>query len=127
MISIEYVNKGKMYLGKDAGDGSVDLYYDSALVARNIISNSMSATADGRAVIFAYQVSDENGDRQLALYDGEVVKDIGSCVGENYCAVSEKEIYFMQYSDAGFDLIKYNGRKVKTSLEDIDNYYYLFY
>lgn len=127
VISIEYVNKGKMYLGKDAGDGSVDLYYDSALVARNIIPNSMSVTADGRAVIFAYQVSDENGDRQLALYDGEVVKDIGSCVGENYCAVSEKEIYFMQYSDAGFDLMKYNGRKVKTSLEDIDNYYYLFY
>lgn len=127
VISIEYVNKGKMYLAKDAGDGSVDLYYDGALVARNIIPNSMSATADGRAVIFAYQVSDENGDRQLALYDGEVVKDIGSCVGENYCAVSEKEIYFMQYSDAGFDLMKYNGRKVKTCLEDIDNYHYLFY
>lgn len=127
VVSIEYVTKGKMYLGKDAGNGSVDLYYDGTLVARNITSNSMSTTADGRAVVFSYQVSDENGDRLLALYDGEVLKDIGSCAGENYCAVSEKEIYFMQYGDTGFDLMKFNGRKIKVLLKDVDNFCYLFY
>ncbi len=127
VVSIEYMEHNKMYVGKDAGNGTVDLYYNSTLVARNIIANSTTPTADGRAVVFAYQVSDADGDRMLALYDGEVLTDIGSCAGENYCAVSGKEIYFLQYGDAGFDLLKFNGRKLKVQLKDIDNYNYLFY
>lgn len=127
VISIEYMEHNKMYIGKDAGNGTVDLYYNSALVARNILVDSTKVTADGRAVVFAYQVGDENGDRKLALYDGEVLTDIGSCAGEDYCAVSAKEIYFLQYGDAGFDLMKYNGRKVKEQLKDIDDYQFLFY
>ena len=127
VVSIEYMEHNKMYIGKDAGNGTVDLYYNSALVARNILVDSTKITADGRAVIFAYQVGDENGDRKLALYDGEVLTDIGSCAGETYCGVSEKEIYFLQNGDAGFDLMKYNGRKVKVQLEDIDDYQFLFY
>ena len=127
VVSIEYMEHNKMYIDKDAGNGTVDLYYNSTLVARNIIANSTALTADGRAVVFAYQVADENGDRMLALYDGEVLTDIGSCAGDNYCAVSFKEIYFMQYGDAGFDLLKFNGRKAKVQLKDIDNYNFLFY
>ncbi len=127
VVSIEYMEHNEMYIGKDAGNGTVDLYYNSTLVARNIIANSTSLTADGRGVVFAYQVADENGDRMLAFYDGEVLTDIGSCAGDNYCAVSGKEIYFMQYGDAGFDVLKFNGRKVKEQLKDIDNYNFLFY
>jgi len=127
VVSIEYMEHNRMYVGKDAGDGTVDLYYNSTLVARNILTDSTMVTADGRAVVFAYRVGDENGDRMLAMHDGEVLTDIGSCAGENYCAVSAKEIYFMQYGDAGFDLMKYNGRKIKELLKDIDNYRYLFY
>ncbi len=127
VVSIEYMEHNEMYIGKDAGNGTVDLYYNSTLVARNIIANSTSLTADGRGVVFAYQVADENGDRMLAFYDGEVLTDIGSCAGDNYCAVSGKEIYFMQYGDAGFDVLKFNGRKVKEQLKDVDNYNFLFY
>ena len=127
LVSIEYMEHNEMYIGKDAGNGTVDLYYNSTLVARNIIANSTSLTADGRGVVFAYQVADENGDRMLAFYDGEVLTDIGSCAGDNYCAVSGKEIYFMQYGDAGFDVLKFNGRKVKEQLKDVDNYNFLFY
>ncbi len=127
VVSIEYMEHNKMYIGKDAGNGTVDLYYNSTLVARNILTDSTQVTADGRAVVFAYQVGDENGDRKLALYDGEVLTDIGSCAGESYCGVSAKEIYFLQNGDAGFDLMKYNGRKVKVQLEDIDDYQFLFY
>lgn len=127
VVSIEYMEHNKMYIGKDAGNGTVDLYYNSVLVARNIIADSTSVTADGRAVVFAYRVGDENGDRMLALYDGEAVIDIGSSAGENYCGVSAKEVYFMQYGDAGSDLMKFNGRKVKVLLKDIDAYHFLFY
>ncbi len=127
VISIEYMEHNKMYIGKDAGNGTVDLYYNSALVARNIIADSTVMTADGRAVVFAYQVGDENGDRMLALYDGESLTDLGSCAGEDYCAISAKEVYFMQYGDAGFDLLKFNGRKAKVLLKDIDNYNFLQY
>ena len=127
VVSIEYMEHNKMYIGKDAGNGTVDLYYNSVLVARGILMDSTTATADGRAVVFAYQVSDENGDRMLALYDGETVTDIGSSAGENFTAVSAKEVYFMQYGDAGFDLMKFNGRKVKEELKDIDNYNFLMY
>ncbi len=127
VVSIEYMEHNEMYIGKDAGNGTVDLYYNSTLVARNIIANSTTLTADGRGVVFAYQVADENGDRMLAFYDGEVLTDIGSCVGDNYHAVSGKEIYFMQYGDAGFDVLKFNGRKVKEQLKDVDNYNFLFY
>ena len=127
VVSIEYMEHNKMYIGKDAGNGTVDLYYNSVLVARSILMDSTTVTADGRAVVFAYQVSDENGDRMLALYDGENVTDIGSSAGENFTAVSAKEVYFMQYGDAGFDLMKFNGRKVKAELKDIDNYNFLMY
>ena len=127
VVSIEYMEHNKMYIGKDAGNGTVDLYYNSVLVARSILMDSTTVTADGRAVVFAYQVSDENGDRMLALYDGETVTDIGSSAGENFTAVSAKEVYFMQYGDAGFDLMKFNGRKVKEELKDIDNYNFLMY
>jgi len=127
VVSIEYMEHNKMYIGKDAGNGTVDLYYNSVLVARSILMDSTTVTADGRAVVFAYQVSDENGDRMLALYDGETVTDIGSSAGENFTAVSAKEVYFMQYGDAGFDLMKFNGRKVKAELKDIDNYNFLMY
>lgn len=127
VVSIEYMEHNEMYIGKDAGNGTVDLYYNSTLVARNIIANSTSLTADGRGVVFAYQVADENGDRMLAFYDGEVLTDIGSCAGDTYHAVSGKEIYFMQYGDAGFDVLKFNGRKVKEQLKDVDNYNFLFY
>ena len=127
VVSIEYMEHNKMYIGKDAGNGTVDLYYNSVLVARSILMDSTVVTADGRAVVFAYQVSDENGDRMLALYDGETVTDIGSSAGENFTAVSAKEVYFMQYGDAGFDLMKFNGRKVKAELKDIDNYNFLMY
>lgn len=127
VVSLEYMAHNEMYIGKDAGNGTVDLYYNSVLVARNILPNSTVMTADGRAVVFAYQVSDENGDRMLALYNGDTVVDIGSCAGDGFCAVSEKEIYFLQNGAEGYDLLKFNGRKVKTLLESIDNYFYLFY
>ena len=127
VVSLEYMAHNQMYIGKDAGNGTVDLYYNSVLVARNILPNSTVMTADGRAVVFAYQVAGENGDRMLALYDGETIVDIGCCAGDTVCAVTEKEIYFLQQGEEGYDLIKFNGRKVKTLLEDIDNYYYLFY
>ena len=127
VVSIEYMEHNKMYIGKEADNGTVDLYYNSALIARNILMDSTKVTADGRAVVFAYQVADENGDRKLALYDGEVLTDIGSCAGEDYCGVSAKEVYFLQYGEAGSDLMKYNGRKVKELLKDIDDYQFLFY
>ncbi len=127
VVSMEYMAHNQMYIGKDAGNGTVDLYYNSVLVARNILPNSTVMTADGRAVVFAYQVADENGDRMLALYNGDTIVDIGSSAGDAFCAVSEKEIYFLQHGDEGYDLLKFNGRKVKTQLEDIDNYCYLFY
>lgn len=127
VVSFEYVEHNKMYIGKDAGNGTVDLYYNSVLVARNILPNSTVMTADGRAIVFAYQVSDADGDRKIALYDGESIQDIGSCAGESICAVSAKEIYFLQNGDAGFDLMNFNGRKLKVQLKDIDNYCYLFY
>lgn len=127
VVSLEYMAHNQMYIGKDAGNGTVDLYYNSTLVARNILPNSTVMTADGRAVVFAYQVAGENGDRMLALYDGETIVDIGCCAGDTVCAVSDKEIYFLQQGEEGYDLIKFNGRKFKTLLEDIDNYYYLFY
>lgn len=127
VVSIEYMEHNEMYIGKDAGNGTVDLYYNSVLVARNILPNSTVMTADGRAVVFAYQVSDADGDRMLALYDGETLQDIGSCAGDNICAVSAKEIYFLQNGDAGFDLMRFNGRKLKVQLKDIDDYCYLFY
>lgn len=127
VVSIELVDGKEMYICKDAGNNSVDLYHDGTLVARNVIANSLSVTADGRAMVFAYQIFDENGDRLLALYDGQNVQDIGSCAGANYCAVTAKEIYLMQYGDAGYDLMKFNGQKLKVELEDVDNFHYLFY
>ncbi len=127
VVSLEYMAHNQMYIGKDAGNGTVDLYYNSTLVARNILPNSTVMTADGRAVVFAYQVAGENGDRMLALYDGETIVDIGCCAGDTVCAVSDKEIYFLQQGEEGYDLLKFNGSKVKTELEDIDNYCYLFY
>ncbi len=127
VVSLEYMAHNQMYIGKDAGNGTVDLYYNSTLVARNILPNSTVMTADGRAVVFAYQVAGENGDRMLALYNGETIVDIGCCAGDTVCAVSDKEIYFLQQGEEGYDLLKFNGRKVKTELEDIDNYCYLFY
>lgn len=129
VVFIDYVEKGGMYIGKDGGNGSVDLYCNNSLVARNVIPNSVSMSADGRAVVFAYRVSAQTGDRVLAMYDGVSIKEIGSCAGDNYCAVSEKEVYLLQYADNddGFNLLKYNGRKLKTQLEGIDNFRYLFY
>ena len=126
VVSIEYADK-KMYLGKDSGNGNVDLYYDSVLVARDIIPNSTSVTADGRAVVFAYRISDALGNRKLALYDGESVAEIGSCAREDYCAVSEKEIYFLQFGEQGYNLVKYNGNKIKVQAEGVEDYKYLFY
>ena len=127
VVSIELADGKKMFLGKDDGNGSVDLYYDGVLVARNIIANSLTMTADERAYVFAYPIADGDGDRMLALYDGNAVWDIGSSAGDHYCAVSAKEIYFVQYGESGYDLMKYNGRKVKVQLESVDNYHYLFY
>lgn len=127
VVSLEYMAHNQMYIGKDAGNGTVDLYYNSTLVARNILPNSTVMTADGRAVVFAYQVAGENGDRTLALYTGETIVDIGCCAGDTVCAVSGKEIYFLQQGEEGYDLLKFNGRKIKTELEDIDDYCYLFY
>ncbi len=127
VISIEFATDGGLYLGKDDGSGNVDLYHDGALVARNILSGSVSVSADGRAMVFAYRVSDADGDRTLAVYNGKTVQEVGSCVGDNYCVVSEQEIYFLQNGENGYDLVKFNGRKIQVQVEGVENFHYLFY
>ncbi len=127
VISIELVDGKKMYLCKDAGNNSADLYCDGVLVARNIVPDSLNMTADEKALVFEYQIADENGDRLLAIYDGESVKEIGSCVGTDYYAVTAKEIYFLQYGENSYDYMKYNGRKIKLVQEQVENIHYLYY
>ena len=127
VISIEDVYGKKMFICKDAGNNSADLYCDGVLVARNIIPDSLSMTADEKAYVFEYQIADANGDRKLALYDGATVTEVGSCVGSDYYAVTSKEIYFMQYGVSGYNYVEYNGRKVKTVVEQVQDIYYLYY
>ena len=127
VISIEYVDGNRLYTGVDAGNGGIDLYCDNVLVANNIVSGSVQETADGKDIIFRYRASDAEGDSLLAVYDGTGIAEVGSCVGEFCCAVTAKEIYLMQYGTEGYDLLKYNGHKLKTVMENVDRYHYLFY
>ncbi len=127
VVSIEYMDGGRLYTSVDAGSGSIDLYCDSVLVANNIVSGSIQETADGKGIVFRYRVSDAEGDSMLAVYDGKEIVEVGSCVGEFCCAVTQKDIYLMQYGTEGYDLLKYNGRRLKTVIENVDRYQYLFY
>lgn len=127
VISIELTGGKKLYICKDAGNNSADLYCDGVLIARNIVPDSLEMTSDEKAFVFEYRIADENGDRLLAVYDGEAVKEIGSCVGSDYYAVTAKEVYFMQYGDSGYDYMKYNGRKIKLVVGQIQDIYYLHY
>lgn len=127
VVAIEYADGNKLYTGIDAGNGNIDLYCNNVLVANNIVSGSVQETADGKDIVFRYRVSDAEGDSLLAVYDGTNVTEVGSCVGEFCCAVTAKEIYLMQYSTDGYELMKYNGYKTKSVMENIDRYHYLFY
>lgn len=128
VLTVEFFGEGHIFIGKNGDNGTIDLYENGVLVARNIETGSVKKTEYGDDIVFAYQVSDQNGFYELALYDGTEVSDIGSTVSLDYVPLSKKKIYFLQKSNENmFDVVLYNGKKIKTVTTHVDMFDFLQY
>lgn len=126
--SVEYIGEGKLFVLKDDGAGKKDLYEREKLVARNIEPGSLKKTEYGNDYVFAYQVKDADGFYKIVLYDGKTIKDVGSSLDIDVVALSKKKIYFRAKGDNKKFAVKYfNGRKVKTYKESIEEFKYIQY
>ncbi len=124
VASVEYTDNKHVFVTKLSGDGTHDLYENEALVARNVQEGSLKKTVYGDGFVFAYQVKDDEGFYKIVIYDGKNIKDVGSCVDLKYVPLSKKKIYFMSKGDTMFDVRLYNGKKVSTYVENINNFIY---
>ena len=126
--SVEYIGEGYLFVLKDDGAGKKDLYEREKLVARNIEPGSLKKTEYGNDYVFAYQVKDADGFYKIVLYDGKTIKDVGSSLDIDVVALSKKKIYFRAKGDNKKFAVKYfNGRKVKTYKESIEEFKYIQY
>jgi len=126
--SVEYIGEGYIFVLKDDGAGKKDLYEKEKLVARNIEPGSLKKTEYGNDYVFAYQVKDADGFYKIVLYDGKTIKDVGSSLDRDVVALSKKKIYFRAKGDNKKFAVKYfNGSKVKTYKESIEEFKYIQY
>ncbi|MBP5529045.1 MAG: hypothetical protein J6X80_03245 [Lachnospiraceae bacterium] len=126
--SVEYIGEGYIFVLKDDGAGKKDLYEEEKLVARNIQPGSLKKTEYGNDYVFAYQVKDADGFYKIVLYDGKTIKDVGSSLDIDVVALSKKKIYFRAKGENKKFAVKYfNGRKVKTYKENIEEFKYIQY
>ena len=124
VASVEYVDNKHVFVTKYSGEGTHDLYENEALVARNIQEGSLKKTAYGEGFVFAYQVKDADGFYKIVFYDGKNIKDVGSSVDLNYVVLSKNKMYFMSKGDTMFDVKSYNGKKVSTYAEHVNQFIY---
>lgn len=124
VASVEYTDNKHVFVTKLSGDGTHDLYDNEALVARNIQEGSLMKTKYGDNFVFAYQVKDADGFYKIVIYDGKNIKDVGSSVDLKYVPLSKRKIYFMSKGATMFDIKYYNGKKVSTYIENINNFIY---
>ena len=124
VAGVEYVENKHIFVTKLSGEGTHDLYENEALVARNVQEGSLKKTVYGEGFVFAYQVKDADGFYKIVSYDGKNINDVGSSVDLNYVPLSKKKMYFMSKGDTMFDVKYFNGKKVSTYVENVNQFIY---
>lgn len=124
VAGVEYVENKHIFVTKLSGEGTHDLYENETLVARNVQEGSLKKTVYGEGFVFAYQVKDTDGFYKIVSYDGKNINDVGNSVDLNYVPLSKKKMYFMSKGDTMFDVKYFNGKKVSTYVENVNQFIY---
>lgn len=125
--SIELMKKKNKFIIKEGENGRKDLYYEKSIVARNVIPGTVIEANDGETVVFLYADMDQYGNNKVGIYSGGSTKEGGYCYGDKIEAVTDKKIYYKKNTAEGVDLARYNGRKDKIIVTNVDDFTYMKY
>lgn len=125
VVSVEFLEKDDLCICKVAENGTIELYRNGVRMAQNVIPGTVQKTADLKAVVYCVQA--DGAAAELWLSEGEDFRAIGLSTSADCIPITAKEIYYMGDEEGTTCLMKFNGKKSKSLVENVQEIGYIFY